>query len=122
MEETDDFVKIFSKRLRHYISMKETTQEQVAEYVGVSPATVSFWCKGARVPRMDKIDALCKFFDCSRDDLMSENPLPHRVDLSADEWAVIDWYRTAPDHDLDFLRRMMAYSQGQKKGTGNKAM
>lgn len=99
----DDYVHIFSRRLRYYINIKGTTQEQVAEYVGVSPATVSFWCSGARVPRMDKVDNLCKFFDCSADDLLTDS----HPDLSSDEWDVIEWYRSTSDQEKDDLRRMM---------------
>ena len=115
-DKKDDFVITFSRRLRFYISERNATQEQVADAVGVSPATVSYWCKGERVPRMDKIDALCRFFGCTRDDLLTNNPpRPVDTDLSIDERVLIDWYRNAPEHDRDFIRRMMAYRSDVKK-------
>lgn len=115
----DDFARVFSNKLRHYINVKEVTQEQVADYVGVTPATISYWCKGTRVPRMDKIDSLCSFFGCTRDDLLSDktpsNDARSHYDLSLDEKVLVEWYRNAPEHDLDFLRRMIAYSELTKK-------
>ena len=42
--------------------------------------------------------------------------------LTSDEMAVIEWYRKAPEHDRDFLRRMMAYSDHAKKDTEPKAI
>lgn len=32
--------------------------------------SVSNWCKGTKTPRMDKVDAMCKLFNCRRSDLM----------------------------------------------------
>lgn len=116
---TDDFVRVFAKRLRYYISYKEVTQEQVADAVGVSAATVSYWCKGERVPRMDKIDALCRFFGCTRDDLMMEREQAVGMNLTTDEIVLLEWYRSAPEHDRDFLRRMMAYGSNTKKGASD---
>jgi len=117
---SDDFVRIFAKRLRYFISYKEVTQEQVADAVGVSAATVSYWCKGERVPRMDKIDALCRFFNCTRDDLMMERDQVREqnigISLTTDEIVLLEWYRSAPEHDRDFIRRMMAYGSMIKKG------
>ena len=109
--ETDDFARVFSKKLRHFINVKNKTQEQVADALGVSGATVSYWCKGERVPRMDKIDGLCKLFGCTRDELMTDKTEPIQYDYAIDEVAIIEWYRKAPEHDRDFLRRMMAYSK-----------
>lgn len=118
----DEFVQIFSKQLRYFISTREATQEQVADAVGVSPATVSYWCKGERVPRMDKVDALCRFFRCTRDDLLTDRPSPVSMDLSTDERILLEWYRTAPEHDRDFIRRMMAYSNKVKRDINDEAI
>ena len=119
----DDFIRVFARRLRYFISYKEVTQEQVADAVGVSAATVSYWCKGERVPRMDKIDALCRFFNCTRDDLMmdKEQKPASGITLTTDEMVLIEWYRSAPEHDRDFIRRMMAYGSQTKKGESDTA-
>lgn len=49
---------------------RNVTQKELAEYIGVSQATVSNWISGTKTPRMDKIDKICNFFDVSRSRLM----------------------------------------------------
>lgn len=63
--------KIVSDNLNRLLEIKGTTQRELAEYVGVSQATISNWCKGVKMPRMDKIDKICEFFHINRSDLMS---------------------------------------------------
>ena len=40
--------------------------------MNVSSATTSNWCKGIKLPRMDKIDKICSIFGINRSDLMDE--------------------------------------------------
>lgn len=74
-----EFNKIFSKRLKYYLHQYNMTQSELASRLGVSPQSVTNWCKGVKSPRMDKIDAMCKFFNIKRSDLMEEQKeeLPH---------------------------------------------
>lgn len=46
------------------------TQLDLAEYMGVAQSTVSYWCKGIKVPRMSKIDKICRFFGVKRSDIL----------------------------------------------------
>lgn len=62
--------KIIADNILAFIEKRNLTQKEVAEYVGVSQATVSEWCKGKKTPRMSKFDKLCELFHCSREDLM----------------------------------------------------
>ena len=64
--------KIISDNLNRLMEIRGTTQSELAEYMGVSQATISNWCKGVKMPRMDKIDKLCDFFHIIRSDLMQE--------------------------------------------------
>lgn len=43
--------------------------------MNVSQATISNWCKGIKMPRMDKIDRICKYFNINRSDLMDSHTL-----------------------------------------------
>lgn len=67
-----EFNKIFSKNLLYYLETENRTQAELAKYVGVSTAAVNQWCKGLKTPRMDKVDAMCKFFGIKRSDLMED--------------------------------------------------
>ena len=68
----EEFNAVFSRRLRYYLDLYELTQIDLARKLGVSPQSVTNWCKGIKSPRMDKVDAMCEIFHCMRKDLMQE--------------------------------------------------
>jgi repressor LexA len=45
----------------------------LADYLGASKSTVSMWVNGKRTPLMATIDQICKYFDCTREDLLRDN-------------------------------------------------
>lgn len=67
-----EFNIIFSTNLNHFLSLNKMTQSELAERLDVSTATTSNWCKGIKLPRMDKVDKMCKIFGCLRSDLMED--------------------------------------------------
>lgn len=67
-----DFNAVFSKRLRYYLSQNNMTQVELAKKLNVGTTSVYNWCNGIKTPRMDKVDAMCDLFKCSRSDLIEE--------------------------------------------------
>jgi transcriptional regulator with XRE-family HTH domain len=65
-----EYSKIIAQNLRRLMVEKGVEQKDVAEAIGVSKSLVSFWMNAARMPRMRKIDALCSYFGCRREDIM----------------------------------------------------
>lgn len=63
---------IIASNLVRLLKVRNRTQLELAEYLGVTQATISNWCNGIKMPRMDKIDLICKFFDIRRSQLMDE--------------------------------------------------
>lgn len=68
-----EFNRLFAKNLTHYLSKQGMTQAELAEKMNVSTATASNWCKGIKLPRMDKVDRICTILSISRSDLMEDN-------------------------------------------------
>lgn len=64
---------IIANNIAQQLSTRNITQLELAEYMHVSQATVSNWCKGIKIPRMNKIDQICKFFDIERSDLLEDH-------------------------------------------------
>lgn len=98
-----DFNKLFASNLTEYLRKSDHTQADLAKYVGVSTASVSNWCKGIKLPRMDKVDKICSFFQIRRSDLMelparnpAADPLPSAT-LRPDESALLDHYNLLND-------------------------
>jgi transcriptional regulator with XRE-family HTH domain len=62
---------LFAQNLNKLFTQKNVTQKALADYVGVSTASVSDWRKGKIFPRMDRIDRICSFFHVERGDLLN---------------------------------------------------
>ncbi|MDO4332619.1 MAG: helix-turn-helix transcriptional regulator [Eubacteriales bacterium] len=66
----EDYKKIFSRQLNYYMSITGKTQSDIINDLGFNKSAVSTWCNGTRLPRMDKVDALAKYFGINRSDLI----------------------------------------------------
>jgi transcriptional regulator with XRE-family HTH domain len=71
MSEDESIRAIFRDNLNKLFKEKCTTQKALADFLGVSGTTVSDWKKGNKMPRMDKIDQICRFFHVERSDLLN---------------------------------------------------
>jgi transcriptional regulator with XRE-family HTH domain len=71
----EEYKRAFSRRLRHYLSINGKTQADLVKDLGFNKSTVSTWFNGVKIPRMDKIDILCDYFNISRSDLIEDKPL-----------------------------------------------
>ena len=67
-----EYAKVIARNLRRIMFETNTTQADLARNLGISKATISSWMNGTRIPRMDKIDLLCHYFNVQRVDLMEE--------------------------------------------------
>lgn len=64
--------KIFSDNLRRYLELSGKNQLDLANYIGVSTATTSDWCNNKKMPRMDKVQAICDWLHIQKSDLLDE--------------------------------------------------
>ena len=68
----EDYQKIFSKNLRFYMDKNNKSQIDIINDLGFNKSSVSTWYNGTRLPRMDKVDALARYFKINRSDLIEE--------------------------------------------------
>ena len=117
-----DFNEIISQNLVKYLERSGKTQVGLADYMDVSQPTVSNWCKGLKLPRMDKIDRICEYLNISRSDLMNTRE-SYYLDEDAREYAeflfknpeykvLFDASRKVPKEDIDFVRKMIDRMRG----------
>lgn len=114
--------RIIAKNINRFLNARDKTQVDLAEYMGVSQATVSNWCKGIKTPRMDKIDKICEFFNCKRSDLMEEKDLSDEQSYylnddardmaqflfdNPDYKVLFDASRKVKKEDIDFVKQML---------------
>lgn len=83
----NEYGKIISKNLKRIMYERNKTQADVARDLGISKATISSWMLGTRIPRMNKIDLLCDYFNVRREDLMEDRPETYYIEEDARELA-----------------------------------
>ena len=64
---------IFSINLKLYLRLNNNNYSQLANAVGVGKTSVFNWVRGVSLPRMDKIDSICKFLGISRSELLEKD-------------------------------------------------
>ena len=67
-----EFYKLFARNLTYFMNLNKKSQIDISRDLGIGKATVSSWVNGTRVPRMDKVDMLCDYFNIKRSDLMED--------------------------------------------------
>lgn len=71
--------RIFSKNLKFYLDYFGKTQVDLQKLLNVSSSTTSYWINGAKIPRMDKIQAIADWLHIQKSDLLEDKPLMNTV-------------------------------------------
>lgn len=58
---------IFANNLKRLLEEKDISGAELARRLDISKSAVSDWLKGKSLPRTDKVDAMCRIFNCERD-------------------------------------------------------
>lgn len=64
--------RIVAENISNLLIWRKKTQSDLAKYMNVSRTTVSNWCSGIKLPRMDKVDKICGYFDINRSEMFTE--------------------------------------------------
>lgn len=98
-KEMKEINRVFALRLNQFLEQYEMSQSDLAKRLNVSTASVNYWCKGIKSPRMDKVDAMCAIFGCRRSDFMEESISPTSGPLSLSETRLLNNYRILDSED-----------------------
>ena len=63
---------IFSRNLKHYMSLAGKQQIDVAKDLQIKATTLNSWCKGVSIPEPSKIRKLADYFGIGKSDLLDE--------------------------------------------------
>lgn len=63
---------VFAKNLQKYMAMNGKSRREVCQALGYSYFTFSDWVNGKKMPRMDKVEQLAKYFGVAKSDLIEE--------------------------------------------------
>ena len=62
----------FAKLLKYYLNLNGKTQSDMVNALGYDKSTVSGWCSGARVPKLDTIIYIANYLHVEPGDLIVE--------------------------------------------------
>lgn len=66
----------FPQRLKHYMQIHEKKRNDLVKDLGFKYSTIRDWEKGITIPRMDKAEALARYFNVTTTDLIGEQKAP----------------------------------------------
>lgn len=64
--------KIFAKKLNYYMTLNHKHQVDIVNDLGINKSTISTWCKGIKMPRINAIQALADYFNIGIYDLIED--------------------------------------------------
>jgi transcriptional regulator with XRE-family HTH domain len=117
----DKMREIFGKNLKSFLSLNGYSQADLARHLSVSNASAADWCNGKIIPRMDKVQKICRWLNCEITDLLEEHAAPterYYIDKDAQEMAeflyknpdykvLFDASRKVKPEDIDFVKQMI---------------
>ena len=59
-------------RIKHFREKKNTSQESLAEQLGIGQSTVAMWENGTNKPRADKLPEIARVLGCEVSDLFEK--------------------------------------------------
>lgn len=74
MDNEEQLGRIVGSNINYYLDVNGMSKRELAAKLGVSETSVGNWCSGVKIPRIDKIDRMCRIFDCKRANILSERP------------------------------------------------
>lgn len=88
-----EYGKVIAKNLKRIAYEHGKTQSDIVRDLHINQGTVSSWMVGTRIPRMDKIDMLCNYFNVSRTEIMEEEPTNVMETITAEERELLRLFR-----------------------------
>ena len=110
----------FAEMLKYYLMMNNKTQPDLVNDLGFDKSTVSNWCAGLRVPKVDVIIDIANYLHVNVGDLIEDNRNEDTYYLDDDardmaqciyenpEYQVLfDASRKVKKEDIDFVKQMI---------------
>ena len=111
--------KVFAENLTRLLKASGKTQSDFAKDFGVAESTVSSWCNGDKMPRMDKIEWMAAYFNVPTTSLIesASTAATREEDLIKAAFWGGDKDLTAEDLDemFDDVRAYVAYTTQRYK-------
>ena len=99
---------IFPKKLLYYMRENGKSRNDLVRDLGFKYSTIRDWEKGLTVPRMDKVEMLANYFNCSNSDLLEDKKeQPTDDGLSEKRKALMQFAMSVPEDKAEMLLQVM---------------
>ena len=92
----------FAEMLKYYLMMNNKTQSDLVNDLGFDKSTVSNWCAGNRVPKIDVIIDIAKYLHVNVGDLIEDNRNEETYYLNDDAREMAQFLYENPDYKVLF--------------------
>jgi transcriptional regulator with XRE-family HTH domain len=82
--------KTFSKALNYYLDLRGKTQQDLINDLNFSSSTVSQWCNGKTIPRMDRIKAIATYLGIDKTELLRDPEVFSKEKFTADPYLIAE--------------------------------
>ena len=104
------------RNIKKFLALNGMTAQQLADKLEVSKGTMSGWINGRYFPRIDYIERMAEIFGITKANLISGNENTSPINLTYEEYFVLDCYRKADDTTKEMAKRILKYDEMMKKG------
>lgn len=88
--------KTFSKSLNYYLNLRGKTQQDLINDLGYSSSTISQWCNGKYIPRMDRIKEIATYLEIDKTELLKDPETFSQEKFNADPALVAEILERKP--------------------------
>lgn len=118
----------FARLLKYYLSLNGKTQSDMVNSLGYDKSTVSGWCSGARVPKLDVIIDIANYLHVAPGDLILDDSnnnyyineetreIAQAIYENKDLSLLFDAARDAEPEDLKTVHTMLTALKRKEKG------
>ena len=92
----------FAEMLKYYLMMNNKSQKDLVDDLGYDKSTVSSWCSGNRVPKIDVIIDIAKYLHVNVGDLIEDNRNEQNYYLDDDAKDMAQFLYENPDYKVLF--------------------
>lgn len=116
----------FAEMLKYYLMLNDKTQKDLVDNLGFDKSTVSSWCSGNRVPKIDVIIDIAKYLHVNVGDLIEDTRNEDTYNLNSNisnfsvsslEKDLITAFRNADELDRQMVLRILKI---EEKGDAEK--
>lgn len=112
MMNEQEYNKAVAANLRRIMYERDKTQADMARDLGIKKGTISTWMNGKHMPRMDKIDMMCKYLNCKRSDLLEVDKERKTTKISEEQAQLIQLTMQASADNVRLVLEMLKRLEG----------